>query len=183
MWLDCAAVDVYECYCISVITSVYKGELNNELILFSITNVSITNIKQKKGTAPYPQFAKGQNKKGQDKGKLVPVWRNMTVLELADAMDKSLDHIFEVMIYVENTEDYDQPWKCIDNPKVIYEVVKFILPINYCEGDDYQLPLDVLKQMGHPLPLGLSVVKKFSLREECDICLFLQDEYEEEQQE
>ena len=48
----------------------------------------------------------------------------MTVLELADAMDKSLDHIFEVMIYVENTEDYDQPWKCIDNPKVIYEVVK-----------------------------------------------------------
>jgi len=30
----------------------------------------------------------------------------MTVLELADAMDKSLDHIFEVMIYV---EDYDEP--------------------------------------------------------------------------
>jgi len=28
------------------------------------------------------------------------------VLELADAMDKSLDHIFEVMIYV---EDYDEP--------------------------------------------------------------------------
>ena len=35
-----------------------------------------------------------------------------------------LDHIFEVMIYIDNSADYDQPWKCIDNIKVIQEIVK-----------------------------------------------------------
>ena len=67
----------------------------------------------------------------------------MSVLELANAMDKDLgilllqfllicipphylylDHIFEVMIYIDNSADYDQPWKCIDNIKVIQEIVK-----------------------------------------------------------
>jgi hypothetical protein len=67
----------------------------------------------------------------------------MSVLQLANAMDKDLgislfllifkncysnpsylDHIFEVMIYVDNSADYDQPWKCIDNIKVIQEIVK-----------------------------------------------------------
>jgi hypothetical protein len=28
------------------------------------------------------------------------------------------------MIYVDNSADYDQPWKCIDNIKVIQEIVK-----------------------------------------------------------
>ena len=34
------------------------------------------------------------------------------------------DHIFEVMIYVDNSADYDEPWKCIDNLKVIQDIVK-----------------------------------------------------------
>lgn len=28
------------------------------------------------------------------------------------------------MLYVDNSVDYDQPWKCIDNLKVIQEIVK-----------------------------------------------------------
>lgn len=28
------------------------------------------------------------------------------------------------MIYVDNSADYDEPWKCIDNLKVIQEIVK-----------------------------------------------------------
>lgn len=35
-----------------------------------------------------------------------------------------LDHVFEVMIYVDNSADYDEPWKCIDNLKVIQDIVK-----------------------------------------------------------
>ena len=35
-----------------------------------------------------------------------------------------LDHVFEAMIYVDNSADYDEPWKCIDNLKVIQEIVK-----------------------------------------------------------
>lgn len=34
------------------------------------------------------------------------------------------DHVFEVMLYIDNSADYDQPWKCIDNLKVIQEIVK-----------------------------------------------------------
>lgn len=75
--------------------------------------------------------------------KVIKVWKNMSVLQLADAMDKdlgkldqdtmlnrilvlffSLDHVFEVMIYVDNSADYDEPWKCIDNLKVIQDIVK-----------------------------------------------------------
>lgn len=34
------------------------------------------------------------------------------------------DHLFEVMIYVDNSVYYDEPWKRIDNLKVIQDIVK-----------------------------------------------------------
>ena len=45
-------------------------------------------------------------------------------MELAEAMEKTVDHVFEAMIYVDDSADYDQPWKCIDRPKVIQDVIK-----------------------------------------------------------
>lgn len=34
------------------------------------------------------------------------------------------DHVFEAMIYVKDSDHYDQPWKRIDNVKVIQDIVK-----------------------------------------------------------
>ncbi|XP_045036915.1 translation initiation factor IF-2, mitochondrial-like isoform X2 [Daphnia magna] len=81
-----------------------------------------THDDKKRGLGPVSlQAQKMQNKAEM---KVIKVWRNMSVLQLADAMNKDLDHIFEVMIYVDNSADYDEPWKCIDNIKVIQEIVK-----------------------------------------------------------
>ncbi|XP_046658035.1 translation initiation factor IF-2, mitochondrial-like [Daphnia pulicaria] len=93
---------------------------------FSTTAICLkqrrTNDDKKKGLAP--QSLKTIKMLNKAEMKMIKIWKNMSVLQLASAMDKDLDHIFEVMIYVDNSADYDQPWKCIDNIKVIQEIVK-----------------------------------------------------------
>ena len=88
--------------------------------------------------------AKALRAKIKAEAKVVRVWKNMTVLELAKAMEKdigtnpqsknqsssvlttifSADHVFEAMLYVNDADGYDQPWRRIDNIKVIQDIVK-----------------------------------------------------------
>lgn len=54
----------------------------------------------------------------------VKVWKNMTVQQLAEALGKDVDHVFEAMIFVNNTMDYDSSTSAIDNVQVLVDVVK-----------------------------------------------------------
>ncbi|KAG8235270.1 hypothetical protein J437_LFUL014270 [Ladona fulva] len=56
--------------------------------------------------------------------KIISVWTNMTVLELAKAMEKDVDHVYEVMTFVDNAIYYDSDDSKIDNISVIEDVVK-----------------------------------------------------------
>lgn len=51
------------------------------------------------------------------------VWRNITVRELANACDKSLDDIQEVMLYVKDVEDIE-PSARLEDVKVIRDIVQ-----------------------------------------------------------
>ncbi|XP_066977769.1 translation initiation factor IF-2, mitochondrial isoform X2 [Macrobrachium rosenbergii] len=66
------------------------------------------------------------NPKGikRERAPTVSVWKNMTVQELADAVGRDLDTLFEIFLYVEDSEIYDSPRTPIDNVKVIQEAVK-----------------------------------------------------------
>ncbi|XP_047111095.1 translation initiation factor IF-2, mitochondrial isoform X1 [Schistocerca piceifrons] len=54
----------------------------------------------------------------------IEIWKNMTVEELGNAIGKGIDHIFEVMMFVDNSVDYTHPHSVIDNWQVIQEVVR-----------------------------------------------------------
>lgn len=54
----------------------------------------------------------------------VGIWKNMTVQELADVIERDLDTLYEIFLYVEDSEHYDSPNTPIDNMKVIQEAVK-----------------------------------------------------------
>ncbi|XP_059478002.1 translation initiation factor IF-2, mitochondrial [Neocloeon triangulifer] len=64
------------------------------------------------------------NPKAKTKPHVIEVWRNMTVKELANTMDKSIDHIFEVFVYVDNSAPYRRPNSVIHNFAVIQETAK-----------------------------------------------------------
>ncbi|XP_063221675.1 translation initiation factor IF-2, mitochondrial [Bacillus rossius redtenbacheri] len=55
---------------------------------------------------------------------VVHVWNNMTVQQLAEALHKNIDHVFEAMVFVDNSSDYSEPYSVIDNPQVIKEIVR-----------------------------------------------------------
>ncbi|GLH05257.1 Translation factor GUF1 homolog, mitochondrial [Gryllus bimaculatus] len=60
------------------------------------------------------------------KAKLAPtieIWKNMSVADLAEALGKDTDHVFEVMRYVDNSIDYTRPSSIIDNWQVMKDVV------------------------------------------------------------
>uniref|UniRef100_A0A1B6EDF4 Translation initiation factor IF-2, mitochondrial n=2 Tax=Clastoptera arizonana TaxID=38151 RepID=A0A1B6EDF4_9HEMI len=56
--------------------------------------------------------------------KVVDVWKNMTVFQLAKTMGKDVDHVFNVMEYVDNSISFDKPDSVINNWQVIQDVVK-----------------------------------------------------------
>ncbi|PSN43893.1 Translation initiation factor IF-2 [Blattella germanica] len=62
--------------------------------------------------------------KPKHKDKVVDIWKNMTVLDLAETIGKNVDHVFEVMMYVDDSVYYNKPSSVIDNFRVIQEVVK-----------------------------------------------------------
>ncbi|CAB3375148.1 Hypothetical predicted protein [Cloeon dipterum] len=64
------------------------------------------------------------NPKAKTKSAVIEIWRNMTVQELADSMGKSVDHIFDVFVYVDNSNPYNRPKSVIHNFTVIQEAAK-----------------------------------------------------------
>lgn len=54
----------------------------------------------------------------------VDVWRNMTVKELASAMNKSIQSVLDMMQYVDNSAKYNRPGSVIDNWKVVEDILK-----------------------------------------------------------
>lgn len=70
-------------------------------------------------------FAKNVNtKQPRPKVKVVSVFRGMTVQQLATAMDRTVDHVFECFLYITNTSAYDSPDSAIDDIDVLKEVVR-----------------------------------------------------------
>ncbi|CAG7786026.1 unnamed protein product [Allacma fusca] len=55
---------------------------------------------------------------------VIPVWKNISITELAKELNRSVDDIFEVMLYVPNTDSYDKPSSKIDDAQVIRDIVK-----------------------------------------------------------
>ncbi|KAK4306798.1 hypothetical protein Pmani_021406 [Petrolisthes manimaculis] len=66
------------------------------------------------------------NPKPQEKNKkaVVGIWKNMTVQELANAMGRDLEMVFEMFLYVDNSDAYHHPNASIGNLRVIQDTVK-----------------------------------------------------------
>ncbi|KAK3884558.1 hypothetical protein Pcinc_011182 [Petrolisthes cinctipes] len=66
------------------------------------------------------------NPKPQEKNKkpVVGIWKNMTVQELANAMGRDLDMVFEMFLYVDDSDPYHHPNASISNLRVIQDTVK-----------------------------------------------------------
>jgi len=60
------------------------------------------------------------NKKAKN---VVEIHRGMTVSQVAKALDKDTDHVFEVMIYIDHTDQYDSEDSIIDDLKVLTRIV------------------------------------------------------------
>nr|XP_045621371.1 translation initiation factor IF-2, mitochondrial-like isoform X2 [Procambarus clarkii] len=89
----------------------------------SLLHIASTLHKKRKGRDG--KNAVHVNPKGmKQKAPVISVWKNMTVQELADAMGKDLDTLYEIFIYVKDSEEYDSPTVAIDNLKVIQDAVK-----------------------------------------------------------
>lgn len=58
------------------------------------------------------------------KTRVVSIWKNMTVLELARSLERDLDTVFEIFLYVEGSDSYDHPGAPITNLRVAQEAVK-----------------------------------------------------------
>ncbi|KAG7171014.1 Translation initiation factor IF-2-like 30 [Homarus americanus] len=87
-------------------------------------HVSSTLHKKRKGRDEKKAVMLNPKSLKKEKAAVVSIWKNMTVQELADALGKDLDTVFEIFIYVENSDPYDSPTAVIDNLKVIQDAVK-----------------------------------------------------------
>ncbi|KAJ9576526.1 hypothetical protein L9F63_025578, partial [Diploptera punctata] len=87
----------------------------------------ITTIKHKKRKTHDEKNASNVlnfSPKTKPKERVVDVWKNMTVTDLANTMDRDVDHVFEVMTFVNDSVYYNKPSSVIDNFVVIQDVVK-----------------------------------------------------------
>uniref|UniRef100_A0A8D8LNE7 Translation initiation factor IF-2, mitochondrial n=1 Tax=Cacopsylla melanoneura TaxID=428564 RepID=A0A8D8LNE7_9HEMI len=55
--------------------------------------------------------------------KVINVWRNMTLQDLATNMGVDCDHLYEVMLYVDNAVYYDKPNSVIYDFQVIVDII------------------------------------------------------------
>lgn len=62
--------------------------------------------------------------KAKIKKTVIDIWRYMSVADVANAMGKSVDHVFEAMVYINDSVYYNKPTSVIDNLQVIQEIVK-----------------------------------------------------------
>ncbi|XP_064484222.1 translation initiation factor IF-2, mitochondrial-like [Ornithodoros turicata] len=62
--------------------------------------------------------------KTKPKNPVVQIWKNITVAELANVTNRPKDDIYEAMLYVENTEQYDQDDCSIEDTDTIFKILK-----------------------------------------------------------
>ncbi|CAN8031726.1 unnamed protein product [Ixodes persulcatus] len=62
--------------------------------------------------------------KTKPKSPVVKIWKNITITELASVVDRPLDDIYEAMLYVENTAQYDHDHSAIDDVETIFKIVR-----------------------------------------------------------
>ncbi|BES96884.1 Translation initiation factor if-2 [Nesidiocoris tenuis] len=74
----------------------------------------------KKAANPIAYAPKPKSKRGET----VDIWNNMTVEEVAQTLEKPIDHVMEVMTFIDNTSMYRRRNDVIDNIKIIEEIVK-----------------------------------------------------------
>ncbi|KAJ9596268.1 hypothetical protein L9F63_027105, partial [Diploptera punctata] len=111
----------------------YYGKYRSHTVYFIKTAdieysmLHITTIKHKKRKTHDEKNASNVlnfSPKTKPKERVVDVWKNMTVTDLANTMDKDVDHVFEVMTFVNDSVYYNKPSSVIDNFVVIQDVVK-----------------------------------------------------------
>ncbi|KAL1460962.1 hypothetical protein WDU94_012896 [Cyamophila willieti] len=108
--------------------------------------------------------AHGVNFKPKEKihRKVINVWRNMTLRDLATNMGVDCDHLYEVMLYVDNAVYYDKPNSVIYDFQVIVDIItksgmKYILVNPTTKPDESRLEeKDVEKRP----PADSSLLKK-----------------------
>ncbi|GLV40171.1 mitochondrial translation initiation factor 2 [Carabus blaptoides fortunei] len=62
--------------------------------------------------------------KAKNKSEPIGIWKNMTVTDLAAVMNRDLDHVFEVMLYVDKSDEYSDAKSKISNLQVIQDIIK-----------------------------------------------------------
>ncbi|CAN8000254.1 unnamed protein product [Ixodes hexagonus] len=62
--------------------------------------------------------------KTKPKNPVVKIWRNITLTELANVVQRPLDDIYEAMLYVDNTAQYDHDHSAIDDIETIFKIVR-----------------------------------------------------------
>ncbi|KAJ9592515.1 hypothetical protein L9F63_015832, partial [Diploptera punctata] len=106
---------------------VWKICLRQQDTCFQCRMLHITTIKHKKRKTHDEKNASNVlnfSPKTKPKERVVDVWKNMTVTDLANTMDRDVDHVFEVMTFVNDSVYYNKPSSVIDNFVVIQDVVK-----------------------------------------------------------
>ncbi|XP_071544942.1 translation initiation factor IF-2, mitochondrial [Panulirus ornatus] len=90
----------------------------------SFLHTSSTLFKKRKGKGQRKAVMVNPKPLKATKAQVVSIWKNMTVQELADVIGRDLDTLFEIFLYVENSDPYDRPSAAVDNLKVIQDAVK-----------------------------------------------------------
>ena len=55
---------------------------------------------------------------------IVKIWKGMSVLELAKGIGETVDYVYEIFLYVENSDFYDEPHSKINSWTVLQSTVK-----------------------------------------------------------
>lgn len=101
--------------------------------------------------------------KVKEKKPTIKVWRNMTISDLAVASTKPLDDVFEAMLFVENTDQYDKKHSSIDNINITRQIAEKLgfrcqeIPRPSSLKLDTKIDQDVKKR---PSPDSKDLVKK-----------------------
>ncbi|XP_046402143.1 translation initiation factor IF-2, mitochondrial [Ischnura elegans] len=147
-----------------LIVSKHFQNVDNFILNSCGVHLSAVRCKRRK-TAEERKAPKVINYTPKSKVKAIPVvqvWKNITVAELAQAMGKDIDHVYEVMTFVDNSAEYDSDESQIDNPSVIQDILKksgfrfqFVSP--HTEEEKESKLKDVFKR---PPPEDPSALKK-----------------------
>lgn len=88
------------------------------------TSATLNKKRKEKGAKNAVNLSPKGLKLEKPKVRAVSIWKNMTVLELSKAIGRDVDTVFEIFLYVEGSDPYDEPSAPITNLRVAQETVK-----------------------------------------------------------